>query len=244
MKIILKSAVLLAVLPLLTPPHKALCAGFSFADPRIPAGELATYECLKNGSTFIITEKVAVRSEAGRPYYAIESQSPELDAVIVIARDTMTVGSVSMHKKFADATIKSTLTMIDEKPNPEKDQVKLPHFIVLKYLLRGFPFSDPCKLKIGYYGDPANKKYSMSVSYKHTEEITVKGRAYACHKLEFGLDGVLGALMPEIELWYSAEPPHYLVRYAGVEGLPGSPKRIIELRDYEVPAREAPSEGE
>ncbi len=233
MKLITKSVQLFAAI-IVTFLTATVWAGFGFRDPQIPDGEQTTYECRKKGSITLINESVAVKREGQNDFYEIYSQSPELDATIQIHKDTMTILSVDMLKRFEDATINSTLKMLDEKSNLKTDEIKLPHFIVLKYLLRGYPFDNPLKLTIGYYGDPTEKKFSMSVRYKKKELVKIKDKTFNCHKLEFGLDGVLGTILPELEMWYSVEPPHYLVRYEGIEGLPGSPKRIIELSNRSI----------
>ena len=48
------------------------------------------------------------------------------------------------------------------------------------------------------------------------------------------MDGFWGAFLPKMKVWYSVTPPHYLVRYEGLAGPPGSPKRDIELLTYQV----------
>jgi hypothetical protein len=47
------------------------------------------------------------------------------------------------------------------------------------------------------------------------------------------MKGLLGAVFPKSDFWYSVESPHYLVR-SEAAGLPGSPKIILEIQSYAV----------
>ena len=74
----------------------------------------------------------------------------------------------------------------------------------------------------------------MSAKYKKQETIRIKDKTIDCHKLEFGLDGFWGTFLPELEFWYSVEPPHYLVKYEGVMGSPGAPGSNVVLTEYKI----------
>ena len=56
-----------------------------------------------------------------------------------------------------------------------------------------------------------------------TEVVDLGEREIEAHKLEVvfsarGLLGMLGRLVPKTLLWFSVEPPHYLVRFEVVAG--------------------------
>lgn len=205
-----------------------------FIDPHIPHGETITYTSFLDGKPSTVVEKVAIREEGEKALYEITSRSKRLDRIITLDKKTMAIVSVHTVRKYQEVTLDSKLTVINEKSHFEKDEVKLADFAVMNYLFRGFPFGNLEKLKIGFYGEERKKSFLFSVKYKQKETITVNQRAFACHKLEFGLDGLLGTFLPEINAWYAAEAPHYLVRYEGPEGPPGSPRRVIELVDYKI----------
>jgi len=208
-------------------------AGFQFLDPDIPDNETILYRSTSEGKTITIKEQVRHIIEENNNIYEIVSLSPALDTYIRINRKDMTVISVHTFQKYEGATLDSKLIVKDEKPNMENNAIRIPHFVVLSHLLRGFPFESKKKLQINYYGGSSGKKFKLCVKNKHRDIINVMGKEVECYKLEFGLAGFLWAVLPELELWYSVEPPHYMVKYKGPEGPPGTPKRFIEIIEYQ-----------
>ena len=215
-------------------PVGPLWSGLCFLDPGIPHGETVTYESKSNGGVKTIKETAFVVSDGITQVYEIRSYSPTLDAVIKINKQNMSILSLHLIRKYPDATIDSTLTMVSQAENSKEDEIKIPHFLVLKYLLRGFPFGERKKMKINYYGEERSKNFLMSAKYKKQESIKVKGKTINCYKLEFGLDGFWGTFLPELEFWYSVEPPHYLVKYEGVMGSPGAPESNVVLTEDDI----------
>lgn len=209
--------------------------GFQFSDPLIPDQEQCTYESTSENKVILVRESVRSIRRDGMEFYEITSLSPVLDARITINRHTMSVVSVNTVQKHDNATLDSTLIIRDERPNSRPEAITVPHFVALTHLLRGYPFGSRRKLKISYYGGTEKNKFELIVAYKKREYQRVNGRDIECHKLEFGLGGFLGSLLPELELWYTAAPPHYLVRYSGPEGPPGTPKREMHLLQYQSP---------
>jgi len=210
-------------------------SGFRFGDPLIPDQEQCTYESTSEHKTMLVHETVRTIRRDGTEYYEITSLSPVFDSRVTINRQTMSVVSVNTVQKHDNATLDSTLIIRDERPNSRPEAITVPHFVALTHLLRGFPFEALRKLHISYYGGTEKNKFNLTVIYKKREYQRINGRDIACHKLEFGLDGFLGSLLPELELWYAADPPHYLVRYSGPEGPPGTPKREMRLLQYQTP---------
>jgi len=146
------------------------------------------------------------------------------------------MGIISVHtiRKFSDVTLDSKLKVLNEKPHAKEGEVKLADFAVISYLFRGFPFTKREKLKIGFYGEDRGRKFTFSAHYKKREDVTVNQKTVECFKIEFGLDGFWGTFLPKMNAWYSVTPPHYLVRYQGLVGPPGSPKRDVELLTYSI----------
>lgn len=210
-------------------------AGFQFLDPAIPHGERITYRSESEGQTTIMEETIVQLREDGGLFYEVTSRSPALDTIIRIDRKDMTVFSVHTIQKYDTATLDSKLIIRDLQPNVSDDAITVPHFVALTHLLRGYPFESKKKLQISYYGGSAKNKFTLCVRYKNRERININDTEIECYKLEFGLDGFLSAVLPELELWYTVTPPHYLIRYKGPEGPPGTPVRLIELIDYQLP---------
>ena len=203
-------------------------------DPQIPHGERAVYDSKIGDNKFTVENTVAVKTEGGRELYEITSLSKRQDKVIQFDRKTMALISVHTLRKYPDATLDSMLKVVSEKQTFKDGEIKIADFNILMYLMRGYPFGKLPSLKIGYYGEGNEKSYTMTLTDKGIEKVTIKDKTYDCYKLEFGMSSFIGAFLPKLNLWYSAAPPHYLVKYEGPEGPPGTPKRVLELGQYEV----------
>jgi len=201
-------------------------------DPQIPDGEHTVYTSQTGSTVSRIENTVRLKKESGRELYEITSLSERQDRVILLDRKTM--GLVSMHtlRKYPDATLDSTLKVVREQQTYTDGKIKLADFSILMFIMRGYPFGKLPSLKIGYYGEGSEKSYTMTLTYKGLEKVTIRDKAYECHKLDFGMSSFIGTFLPKLNLWYSAAPPHYLVKYEGPEGPPGTPKRVLEMLNY------------
>lgn len=219
------------------------CLGSPFKDPNIPDGEIITYAAQVDGTPMTVVETVKViAGEGGQACYEITSLSPSLDRVITLDKETMRIKTIHTIRKFPRATLDSRLQVMNEEPFAGKDEVILADFSALTYIFRGFIFDELESVKIGFYGESRQRTFGFSANNKKKETLNVNRRAIECYKIEFGLDGFWGSFFPKMNVWYSADPPHYLVRYQGLSGPPGSPKRNMELQSYEVKAS-APAEA-
>jgi len=112
--------------------------------------------------------------------------------------------------------------------------------------LRRFPFPSPAEVKAGKGGDRAlefkllnetPETYSVRVVHQGIEEVTTPAGVFSCHKLRLVLDlGILtfvGKLLaPDLYMWFTVEPPHFWVRYQGMEEGPKTPVIISELVEF------------
>ena len=203
-------------------------------DPNIPNGETITYISRVGDKALTVVEKVVIKKEGEKDLYEITSRSNPLDRTIVLEKDTMAVVSVHTVRKYPEVTLESHLKVIDEKEEFGTDAIKLADFTIMNYLFRGFPFEKREKLKIGSYREEQKDDFPLNVTCKKQEKVEINGRTIECYKLELGMDGFWGRFFPKTNMWYSVEPPHYLVRYKGQSGRPGSPKRVVELESYTV----------
>jgi hypothetical protein len=203
-------------------------------DPNIPHGETITYTSRTGDTLTTIVEDVVIKRDGDREIYKITSRSESLDRTVVLIKETMALLSVHTVRKYQGATLDSQLTVLDEEVQFKQDEVKLADFSVLMYVFRGFPFNKLKKLKIGRYGDKKSGKFAFNAKYKKIEKVKANQRTVECYKLELSMDGFWGTFFPKTNMWYSVVPPHYLVRYEGPSGPPGSPKREVELTSYDV----------
>jgi len=218
-------------------PQGVTYAASLLSDPLIPDGEKITYAYRRGDENSTVVEEVRVKKDGEKSLYEITSASKFQDRKIQILRPTMTIRSVHTIRKFPSVTIDSTMTVVDERKEPECEEMKLADFSVLTHVLRGFPFTKLEKLKIGYFGEQRKSSYSMSVKYKGREKITITCGTFDCYKLEFGMDGFFGTFLPKMNAWYTVEAAHYLVYYEGPDGPPGTPRRIMEMVQYTKPSQ-------
>jgi hypothetical protein len=229
-----RAVVFFAVVASIVCTAHLLLAQTPLVDPQIPDGEKASYTSQIAGSRFAVEHTVKIKQEGGRELYEITALSQRQDKVILLDRKTMALISVHTLRKYPDATLDSNLSVVSEKQTFKDGEIKIADFNILMYIMRGYPFGRLPSLKIGYYGEGNEKGYTMTLSYKGIEKVTIKDKTYACHKLDFGMSSFIGTFLPKLNLWYSTEPPHYLVKYEGPEGPPGTPKRVLELVKYET----------
>lgn len=222
-------------------PFDALSAETPFVDPNIPDGETVTYTTTIGDKSFSVVEKVSIISDGERKLYEIISLSDSIDRELVLDKETMAIVSVHTLRKYPEVTLDSKLKVKDERPVLEDGEVKLADFAVMSYVFRGFPFTKLDELKIGFYGAEQKRKFSFKANNKEKETLTVNDKSIECYKLEFGLDGFWGTFFPKMNVWYSVDPPHYLVRYKGLVGPPGSPKRDMQLLNYTISDQESPN---
>jgi hypothetical protein len=217
----------------------ALVSGTALAetplvDPQIPSGEHAVYDTQVGESKFSMDSTVIVKKDGSRELYDITTLSTRQDKEIRLDKKTMALVSVHAVRKYTDATLDSMLNVVSEKQTFKDGEIKLADFNILMHIMRGYPFGRLPALKIGYYGEGNEKSYTMTITYKGIEKVKIKDKTYECHKLDFGMSSFIGTFLPKLNLWYSAVPPHYLVKYEGPEGPPGTPRRTLELVQYEV----------
>ena len=211
---------------------KSVCAQTPLVDPQIPDGEAAMYNSKIGDNQFTVETRVQIKREGDKEFYEITSLSKRQDKIVQLDKKTMAIISVHTLRKYPDATLDSHLKVLSDKQTFKDGELKLADFNVLMYIMRGYPFGKQNSLKIGYYGEGNEKSYTMTLSYKGIEKVTIKDKTYECHKLDFGMSSFIGTFLPKLNLWYSAAPPHYLVKYEGPEGPPGTPKRTLEVLQY------------
>ncbi len=177
---------------------KMICAQTPLVDPQIPDGEVTTYYSKIGDNQFTVETRVQIKKEGNQEFYEITSLSKRQDKIIQLDKKTMAIISVHTLRKYPDATLDSHLRVLSDKQTFKDGELKLADFNVLMYIMRGFPFGKLNSLKIGYYGEGNEKSYTMMLSYKGIEKVTIKGKAYECHK--FRHEQLHGDLLTQTEL--------------------------------------------
>lgn len=204
-------------------------------DPLIRNGETAKYIIATGKDENYTTYSVSIVEEGNKPVYKIVSKSDNKKVEIKLLKNTMKqfyFSSVAENAGYSIETQKS----VEYKTGNLEDEIQVLDMTSLMYSLRGFPFKNPKPLKITVLTDnPENMgDYMIMIKLLHKEKREVNNKKIECYKLEMYITGMglLDVFMPKTYFWYSVESPHYLVRYEGSQGPPGSPNRIMELVEY------------
>jgi hypothetical protein len=215
---------------------RLVCAQNLFQDPNIPNGETVTYSSRVGNEQTTIVERTLIKEDAEKKLYEITSRSDSIDKTILLEKDSMAVVSVHTKIKYEDVTLDSRITVIDENPSLQADDLQKADVSTLQYFFRGFPFGKTGKVKLQFYGVKNKIKSPIVAEFKKTETVGTNENTIECYKFEFGIESFWQKFFPKTTMWYSVVSPHYLVRYEGPSGPPGAPKRVIELVSYDVPA--------
>ena len=200
-------------------------------DPQIPDGERIVYNFCVGDSSGTLVEEVRIKEENNCQIYEIVSRSKFVDKEAKIIKKDMTLVYLSTVNKRKKTVIERTTALIEDKSETKKAGIKMLDYNGLNYILRGFPFTEKKPLKIRTIG--GRGMFPMKVKVGKTKNITVGDKSIKCYKLELGVTGLLGVIFPKSLLWYSVDPPHYLVRSKSPKAA-GYPKRTIELIEYSV----------
>lgn len=101
----------------------------------------------------------------------------------------------------------------------------------LAFYLMNYPFDERNELDL-LVVDHTPAIFPMTVKYRGKGFLDSGGRSVLCHKLEMlpdiGFLNFLRIFLPKTYLWFEAEPPHYFVRYEGLESGLGTPYVVVE----------------
>ena len=206
-------------------------------DPFIPDGERSVLSVKIDDTETSMRGRVEIGGENGEVYNIFTSTDKE-KLELSMHRRTMMTFSIRTIKTIENYTIDSSTT-VEGDPMIPADEIRMLDTTGLVYSLRGYPFTDPRELKITFLTteNDGESDYELGIDLAGRERLDVAGRRIECYRLElsFKMSGVFSVftrLVPRTKLWYSVESPHYLVRYEGQNGPPGTPLTVMELIDY------------
>jgi hypothetical protein len=95
-----------------------------------------------------------------------------------------------------------------------------------------YPFKEKRGLDF-YLLTHAPAMYKVNARYKGKERIVVGNQEVDCYKLQMlpdlGFFNFLRVFIPKTYFWFEAKPPHFLVRYEGLESGLGTPYVVVEI---------------
>ena len=210
-----------------------LSAQVILVNPGIPDNEKIIYQSSAAGVVGQTSYATALVSEGGRTYYEVHTKASDSEVISRLDSRNLSGFWSDQTEKSATSTIRRTTEIISNTAVSKADELQLSDLNSLLTALRGFPWDKTKYAKLVFVG-AANYMGGMNLELNVLGKETVKIPAgtWECYKMQMGLNGILGGLVPKSNFWYAVKSPHVLIRYEGATG-PGSPVRVLELRSYE-----------
>lgn len=109
--------------------------------------------------------------------------------------------------------------------------------------LRALPF-DPPRPFDAHLLTNEPKLYRVTLAPRGRERIRTPAGTFDCYKVEMiphlGLLGMFRPFVPKTYFWFTVEPPHFWVRYEGLETGLGSPRVVMDLTEFERHSADGP----
>jgi len=209
-------------------------AQIKLVDPCIPDSEVVIYSVTEDGSPrqSVYEERVFRKNDSAGCHYEISVHSSELELTAKTRPVDFFMYSIVSVNSFNKASIRRSLSLVENNTPLKADELGILDYSSLVISLRGFPFASCSEASLVLLGVQNN--LGMKITNDGSERISASGKDIDCYKLELGLSGFWGKLLPKARFWYAAASPHQLVRYEGPKAGIGSPTRILELKEYTV----------
>ncbi|MBN2051379.1 MAG: hypothetical protein JW760_13080 [Spirochaetales bacterium] len=205
-------------------------------DPLIPHGEWSILSVTTDDEESRLRSRVEIIGDR-QDTYSVLITGPEETTEIKLRRADMTAFYLRNLRGRGEYSLESS-TLVQGNPEARPGEIRILDTTSIIYALRGYPFSDPKPLRITFLstGDESSD-FELSVMSAGKENISLRDRTLECYRLELsfkmsGVFAVFSKMVPKTRLWYSAAPPHYLVKYQGQNGPPGTPMTTMEIREY------------
>lgn len=171
----------------------------------------------------------------------IPGKNPLILETIRTARDSLNNQIWKRNKLFDHPHKKLIAEQFESGELKKRKAINLPETItftsdVLAILLRGYNFEAPEPFHFYIFSSEA-KLFKIQAQVIGTEIVRVPAGEFECYKMKLTLDlGVANLLtkhiLPKTYMWFSKDPPHYWVKFEGLESGIGSPHVIMELLKY------------
>lgn len=204
------------------------------SNPSIPDHETLTYSKTVAGKVSTLKVSWDLVREKSPPSYEVRAISPEQDALFRLDSHNLATLSSEVVSRSPDATLRRSSAVLENRARLGEGELLVGSYESFAYELRGFPWGRVAKARLVFLGagSSGGSGFNLDLTVLGKESVEVLGHQVSCWKAQLGLSGVFGAFIGKTLLWYSADPPHYLVRSEGSSGPPGSPMASLLLVGY------------
>ena len=147
--------------------------------------------------------------------------------------------------KDFDVDGKRSVQYVRSRPNspPETKIIKVPPDTItvegLAGVMRSIPFTDTKPFALHLFTNDL-ELWDMTIEARGREIVHTPAGDFDCYKVEMvphlGVLDVLRKLFPKAHLWFTVAPPHFWVKYEGLENGTESPSIVMQLKRYEPAA--------
>jgi hypothetical protein len=137
---------------------------------------------------------------------------------------------------------KRSVRFIRETPDtsPETRQIVVPPDTIavegMAGVLRSIPFAAKKPFSLHLFTNDM-KLWSLSLENRGREMVHTPAGDFECYKLEMvpriGMLDVFRKFFPKSHIWFTVAPPHFWVKYEGLENGVGSPNIVMLLKTYQ-----------
>jgi hypothetical protein len=200
--------------------------------PSLPAKEHFIYARKIGDKVDVVETSSRLVDSEGGSWYEFTSHSPEQDLVLKLDPATLIASYSEVTSRAKNATLRRVTTVLENRNPAQPDEIVVSGMDSLPYTLRAFPWGSRQRASISFLGTGLGGSFRFDLSVEGKETISVAGRDVECWKAQLSLGGLLGSFFGRSYLWYSTDPPHYLVKSETASAGPGSPTSILTLQSY------------
>jgi hypothetical protein len=204
-------------------------------NPAIPDGEHLRYTYAFDDQMETITESVNVRNIDGREVYVDTFLSPPADRYLTVDRNDFRVMATHTIRHGPEAEMDNTQIIRETHLKEAPDNLRVPDFYGLRFLLRGYPFEHSRTLQVNMLN--TQDEVTLKVRCLGDDPMEVMGSQMECIKLELSFMGIVGPFLTKTQIWYQKAAPHYLVCYQGASEFNRKVKCLMKLVGYGVGSR-------
>ncbi len=198
-------------------------------NPGFPGRETSIYREVSGKQTTTITTSLQSVTRGGTRWLEYHSQSNTREVTVKMDPDTLNGFYSEIWDRQNGSIVHSTNELVENKVQPGPDELLVTDMYCFTVTLRGFPWGQKDSAQLVFLRSRGS--IAMEMKIKGKETLHIQGETYRCWKVQIGMGGFIGTILPKSYYWYSVQPPHYLVR-SEESGMPGKPKNVLELQSY------------
>lgn len=212
----------------------AAAAAQSVGDPMIPDGEKATYRVTVGNKVTTMVQKVKVGTMGGQGIYTIDRFDEAMDTHTVALRSSLLSVSSKVVQRTPEATVTREARYERLNLTSVPGTVNVLDFNGIDLLIRGLSFDGKKSVGLRFAAIGAETPFRLEIQDGGADTLTLAGRTWNCRKVYLTVSGIWSAFVPKSTLWVDGNAPHLLLKFDGLNGAPGSPKRVMELIELTV----------